>query len=198
MNEGNSSDPMSYPKKGSINRIIYKIPLMLWRIGFGPFLSHPNRGGKKMLVITTRGRKSKLPRHTMVSCIDFDQKNYAISGWWLRSDWIKNIHEDPLVTVQVGLKIYPALARRVVDLEEFRGVARSLFDSGGDSHFKDWLDTLEIAYTLDDLIDKRDLVYIIGFDPVKMEGPAPLLADLIWIWAVFISFLLGFLFFLWK
>jgi len=186
---------MAYPKKGSINRFIYKLPLFLWRLGFGPLLSHPNRGGKKMLVITTRGRKSGLPRHTMVSWIDFDQKNYAVSGWWLRSDWIKNIHEDPLVTVQVGLKIYVAHARRVVDLEEFRGVARSLFESGGDSHFEDWLDTLEIAYTLDDLIDKRDRVHFIGFNPVELEGPAPLTADLIWIWAVVISILLGLVFF---
>ena len=197
MNEGSSSDPMAYPKKGSINRIIYKTPLLLWRLGFGPVLSHPNRGGKKMLVITTRGRKSKLPRHTMVSCIDFDRKNYAISGWWLQSDWIKNIHEDPLVTVQFGLNIYSAHARRVVDLEEFRGVTRSLFESGGDSHFKEWLDTLEIAYTVDDLIDKRDLVHFIGFDPVEQEGPAPLTANLIWIWAVAFSLLLGWLFFIW-
>ena len=151
-----------------------------------------------MLVITTRGRKSKIPRHTMVSGINFDNRNYTISGWWLRSDWIKNIHEDPLITVQVGFKIYAAHARQVVDLEEFQGVAQSLFDSGGDSHLKEWLDTLEIAYTLDDFIEKRNLVHIIGFDPVEMEGPAPLTANLIWIWAVFISFMLASLFFLWN
>lgn len=197
MNEGNSSGPMAYPRKGSLNWIKYKTPLLLWRLGFGPYLSHPNRGGKRMLLITTRGRKSKLPRHTMVSCIDFDRKNYAVSGWWRRSDWIKNIHEDPLVTVQLGLRIYSAHARRVVDPEEFRGVAGSLFDSGGDSHFKDWLDTLDIAFTLDDLLIKRDRVHFIGFDPVDMEGPAPLTANLIWIWAVVLSLLLGWLFFIW-
>ena len=186
-----------YPKKRSVNRLIYKLPLLLWRLGFGPFLSHPARGGRKMLVVTTLGRKSKLPRHTMLSHIVFKNKDYVISGWWQRADWVKNFHKDPLVTVQVGLKIYAAHARRVVDLEEFRGVARNLFDSGGDSHFKDWLDALEIAYTLDDLIDKKDMVYFIGFDPVEMEGPPPLLADLIWIWAIIISFLLGLFFFFW-
>ena len=198
MAEENHPGSLAYPKKRSLNRLIYKLPLLLWRLGFGPYLSHPNRGGKRMLVLTTRGRKSKLPRHTMMSCINFDQKNYAISGWWLRSDWIKNIHEDPLVTVQIGFKIYAANARKVVDLEEFRGVAQSLFDSGGDSHFKEWLDTLEITNTIDDFIDKRDLVHFIGFDPVELEGPAPLTANLIWVWAVFISFMLGLFFFLWK
>lgn len=189
--------PLPYPKKGSINRFIYKLPLLLWRMGFGSFLSHPARGGRKMMVVTTLGRKSGLPCHTMVSRIDFDQKDYAISGWWLRSDWTKNIHEDPLVTIQVGLKIYAAHARRVVDLEEFRSVAHSLFESGGDSHFEDWLDTLEIAHTLDDLIDNKDRVNFIGFDLVDMEGPSPLTANLIWIWAVLFSLLLGWLFFVW-
>jgi len=197
MDNEDHSGSMSYPKKGSINRLFYKLPLLLWRLGFGPYLSHPARGGKKMMVITTRGRKSELPRHTMVSCIDFNQKNYAVSGWWRQSDWVKNFQKDPLVTVQVGLKIYAAHARRVVDLEEFRGVARSLCDSGGDSHFKDWLNALDIAHTPDDLIDKKDRVDLIGFDPVDMEGPAPLTADLLWIWAVLLSVLLGWLFLIW-
>ncbi len=197
MSDRKTFGSLTYPQKGSFNRFFYKFPLLLWRMGFGPFLSHPNRGGKRMLVITTLGRKSGLPRHTMVSRIDFDQKNYAVSGWSLRSDWIKNIHKNPLVTVQLGLKIYAAHARRVVDLEEFRGVARSLFKSGGDSHFEDWLDTLDIANTLDDLIDKRDRICLIGFDPVDMEGPTPLNADLLWVWAVLLSLLLGWLFFIW-
>jgi len=72
-----------------------------------------------------------------------------------------------------------------------------LFDSGGDSHFKEWLDTLKIANTLDDLIDNKNRVYFIGFDPVDMEGPAPLTANLIWIWAIVFSLLLGWLFFVW-
>lgn len=188
-------DSLHYPKKGSLNRVIYKLPLLLWRLGFGPFLSHPARGGRKMLVVTTLGRKSKLPRHTMVSCIDFDQKVYTISGWWLRSDWVKNFHKDPLVTIQAGGKVYSALASRVEDLTELRGVAQALFDSGGDSHFVEWLDGLGIEQNLDDLIKKRDLVFIIGFDPVDMEGPPSLFADLLWIWAVVISLLLGLVFF---
>jgi deazaflavin-dependent oxidoreductase (nitroreductase family) len=189
---------LPYPKKGSINRFIYKLPLLLWRLGFGPFLSHPARGGRKMLVVTTLGRKSKRPRHTMLSYTVFDKKHYVISGWGLRSDWVRNLQADPLVTIQVGYKIYSAYARKVEDLEESKGVAQNLFDSGGDSHFGSWLDALEIEQNLNDLINKRQRVYFVGFDPADIIGPDPLTADLIWIWAVFISFLLGLFFFLWN
>lgn len=187
---------MDYPKKGSLNRFIYKLPLLLWRLGFGPFLSNSSRGGKKMMVVTTRGRKSKLPRHTMVSCIDFNQKNYAVSGWWQQADWVRNFHVDPLVTVQSGGLIYSALARRVEEINEIKGVAQALFDSGGDSHFGAWLESLGIKKDLDDLIDKRDLVYFVGFDRSPSDGPDPLSADLLWVWAIIISFLLALLFLL--
>ncbi len=189
--------PMPYPKKGSINRIIYKLPLLLWRIGFGPILSHPARDGKKMMVVTTRGRKSNLPRHTMVSCIDFDQKHYAIAGWSQQADWVKNFLSDPLVTVQSEGRIYSAEARKVEDLIELRGVAQALFDSGGDSHFRNWLDSLDIEPNLNDLMRVRDQFYFVGFDPKKTRGPDALEADLLWIWAVIFSLLLGFLFFIW-
>lgn len=197
MAEKDQPGSMAYPGKGSLDRLVYRLPLLLWRMGFGPALSHPARGGRKMMVVTTRGRKSMLPRHTMVSNIYFDQKDYAVSGWRLRSDWVKNLQNDPVVTIQSGGRIYSARARRIEDDPEFQGVAQSLFESGGDSHFGDWLDTLGIDHTLADLLNKKDLVYLIGFDRTDEDGPSPLSADLIWIWAVLISFILGLIFFLW-
>jgi len=187
---------MDYPKKGSLNRFIYKLPLLLWRLGFGPFLSHSSRGGKKMLVVTTLGRKSKQPRHTMLSNIVFKNKDYVISGWWCQADWVKNFHEDSLVTIQSGARIYSAHAKRVEDLDEIRGVAQSLFDSGGDSHFGAWLNALEIEPNLNDLMKKRERIYFVGFDPTEIIGPDPLSADLLWVWAIIISFLLALLFLL--
>jgi len=197
MNNSNNSGSLAYPDEGTLSRVIYKLPLFLWRLGFGPFLSHPSRGGRKMMVVTTLGRKSGLPRHTMVSGIDYNQRNYAVSGWWLRSDWVKNFHENPLVTVQAGMRIYAAHARRVEELDEFRGVARALLESGGDSHFEEWLEDLQIGHDVEDLVNNRERVHFVGFDPVEMEGPDPLSADLMWIWAVLISLLLGLVFFLW-
>jgi deazaflavin-dependent oxidoreductase (nitroreductase family) len=186
---------MTYPRRGTLNRILYRIPLVFWRLGFGGYLSNPARGGSKMLVVTTRGRKSGLPRHTMLSYILNNGKEYVASGWGVRSDWVKNIQADPLVTIQAGGRIYSAHAKRLVDPVEFQGAARSLFDSGGDSHFEDWLDSLGIEHNINDFLEKQDRVYLMGFERVEEDGPDPLLADLLWIWAVLFSLLLGFIFF---
>ena len=187
---------MTYPARGTINRILFKIPLIVWRLGFGGYLSSPARGGSKMLVLTTRGRKSGLPRHTMLSYILSEGEEYVASGWGTRSDWTKNILADPLVTVQARGRIYSAKIRRVTDLEEFTSAAKSLLDSGGDSHLEPWLEWMGIENDLDDFVNKRDRAYFFGFDSTEDEGPDPLPADLLWIWAVIFSLLLGLVFYL--
>ena len=149
-----------------------------------------------MLVLTTRGRKSGLPRHTMLSYILSEGKEYVASGWGTRADWTKNILADPLVTVQARGRIYSAEIRRISELEEFKDVAKSLLDSGGDSHLEPWLDLMGIDNDLNDFVNKRDRAFFYGFDPVDDEGPTPLRADLLWIWAVIFSLLAGLLFYM--
>lgn len=175
---------MTYPRRGTLNRLLFKTPLVLWRLGLGPLLSSPALGGSKMLALTTWGRVSGLPRHTMLSYTLFEGRPYVVSGWGLKSDWVRNLVEDPAVTVQVGRETTRARAYRVVDQAECRGVGGSLFDSGGDSHFEDWLTSLGIASDLDDLVAKRERVYIIGFDPAEVETPPALKVDLAWVWVI--------------
>ncbi len=181
---------MAYPKKGTFNHLLYKTPLLLWRTGMGPLLSHPKLRGSRMLALTTLGWKSGLPRHNMLSCASVGGKDYVCSGWGKRSDWVKNILANPQVTVQVGRKGYTARAHRVQDQEEFSLVAEEMFLTGGDSHFKPWLESYGIQYDLEDMITKRDRLYVFGFDPVEGPGPEPLPADLRWIWLLLIALIL--------
>jgi deazaflavin-dependent oxidoreductase (nitroreductase family) len=176
---------MTYPSKGTIDRLMYKIPLILWRTGLGTLLSHPRMGGSRMLALTTRGRKSGQPRHTMLSYALAGGKDYVCSGWGKRSDWVRNILQDPLVTVQVGREVYSARAYRVEDLDEFTTVVEEMFRTGGDSHFKPWLASYGINYDREDMIAKRDRLHIFGFKLVEEIGPAPLKADLRWTWLLF-------------
>lgn len=180
-NQNTPINSLPYPGRGTLDRLIYKLPLFLWRLGYGPLLSHPIRGGSRMLVLTVRGRKSGLPRHTMVSHIEVEGQDYILSGWGPRSQWVRNILEDPLVTVQIYRRSYSALIRQVTDREEFSLITEHLFQTGGDSHFKPWLASLEVDFSPQDMIAKRDRVYMFGFDPVDQAGPAPLRADLAWV-----------------
>lgn len=187
----NESGSMTYPRKGTLNRLLFKGPLIWWRMGLGSILSHEAMSGSKMLVLTTWGRKSNMPRHTMLSYSIFKDNEYVASGWGDQTDWYKNFVENPSVTVQVGRKVYSAHARRVTDKNEFEGVGESLFESGGDSHFSSWLESMEIEHELQDLIAKRERVYFVGLDQNDESGPPPLKADLKWLWVIMLIILIG-------
>jgi deazaflavin-dependent oxidoreductase (nitroreductase family) len=201
-----TSGPMTYPNRGSLNRLMFKTPLIWWRSGLGSIL------GRSMLVLTTWGRKSHHPRHTMLSYTPMQDCIYIEAGWGEGCDWYQNLQADPHVTLQVwseqvtrqkGEVVIPILARRVTDEAEFRAVAGRLFETGGDSHFKPWLRSLGIDYDFDDLAAKRERVHQVALDlqPIDLNRkalpdgyPPPMETDLKWVWAVMaVSFWLGWL-----
>jgi deazaflavin-dependent oxidoreductase (nitroreductase family) len=186
-----SSRSMTYPKKGTLNRLIFKGPLIWWRMGLGLILSHKAMAGNKMLVLTIWGRKSHKPRHTMLSYIVAGEKEYVCSGWGGNSDWYKNIAVNPQVTVQVGRKIYAAKARRVQDIDEFTTITRELFETGGDTHFKNWLESFGIEFNQQDMLEKRERLYLVAFDPSEEPGPPSMPVDLKWVWVVIATILVG-------
>ena len=136
MNDGflqEMTGAMTYPRRGTANRSIFKAPILLWRMGLGPVL------GKHMLVLSTWGRKSMIPRHTMLSYYEHIGSFYVLSGWGEKSDWYQNITSNPAVTVQTDKITTNAIARRVEQIDEYRLVMQALLDGGGDSHFEPWL-----------------------------------------------------------
>ena len=173
-----ASGPMTYPARWSLNRLLFKSPVIWWRMGLRPVL------WRKMILVTTWGRKSRLPRHTMLSYTLHAGKAYLISGWGARTDWYQNTEVDPHTTAQLGGSPYAAIARRVEEAEEFATAMQIMLRSGGDSHFRPWLKSLDIEYDLDDLLAKRERVFWVALDPTDQAGPPPLRSDLTWVWAV--------------
>jgi len=175
---------MTYPEKGTLNRLLFKSPLLWWRMGLGKLLSHTALSGYKMLVLTSWGRKSHKPRHTMLSYVLMGDRVYVSSGWGVRTDWYKNILANPHVTVQVGGRVYSARARRVQDIDEYTNIAREMFSTGGDTHFVSWLESFGIEPDLQDFISKRERLVLVAFDKSEENGPPPMPIDLKWLWGV--------------
>jgi deazaflavin-dependent oxidoreductase (nitroreductase family) len=204
--EQDTHGAMTYPAKGTFNRWMFKTPLIWWRMGLGSLL------GRTMMVLTTWGRKSHQPRHTMVSFTQLAGRIYIGAGWGERCDWYQNLQADPHVTIQLyapsitgknGVVALPALARRVVDEDEFRLIAQRLLETGGDTHFKPWLSSLGVAYDCEEMVAKRQRIHQLALDPQIIEPGSPVQrsdfppampADLKWVWAIMAgSFCLGWL-----
>ncbi len=82
---------------------------LLYRAGLGPFL------GRFILLLTTTGRRSGLPRITPLQYEEVDGVLYVGSARGVKADWFRNISCNPRVRVQVGSRAFEAAAEAVTD-----------------------------------------------------------------------------------
>jgi deazaflavin-dependent oxidoreductase (nitroreductase family) len=92
---------------------IFKIPLLFHRIGLDILIP------QWILIITTTGRRSGLPRTTPLG-FSFDPNRAAfvvMSGWEGRTDWYRNARANPKVRVWALGKEFAAVAEPASELE---------------------------------------------------------------------------------
>ncbi len=91
-------------------RWLARFPIWLYRVRLGWVL------GKRFLMITHIGRKSGLPRKTVLEVVSHNTMTntyYIAAGFGERADWFLNLTKTPQVRVQVGLQQWEARAERL-------------------------------------------------------------------------------------
>lgn len=98
---------------GPVFKWIFKIPILYYKLGLGWMI------GRRLLLLTTTGRRTGKPRQTPLEYVHNPQDNsYRVSpGWGGNTDWYKNLCRDPHVTVQVGRRKFHAVAQPAPDEE---------------------------------------------------------------------------------
>ena len=101
--------PNSHPQPSrDLSKRLMRSPMLLYQLGWDPLLNW-----LPLLILTTKGRKTELPRYAVVEYRRHGSKYYIVSGWGATTDWHRNIQQDPRVTIQHGPHIYDALAQPV-------------------------------------------------------------------------------------
>ncbi|GHO59488.1 nitroreductase family deazaflavin-dependent oxidoreductase [Ktedonobacter robiniae] len=98
----------THPPRG-FARILWRLPLWLYRLHLGWLLQ------SRFLLLTHIGRKSGLPRTTVLEVIRADKtagKYTVFSGWRKQSDWVKNVEKTPQVKIQIGNHSFHAQTTR--------------------------------------------------------------------------------------
>lgn len=97
-----------------LSRLFYRAPILLYRIGLGWVL------GERFLLLHHTGRKSGLPRETVLEVVRHDEETdtYIVaSGFGEKSDWFKNIQHNPQVEIEVGRRHLQVTAERLTPEE---------------------------------------------------------------------------------
>jgi deazaflavin-dependent oxidoreductase (nitroreductase family) len=74
------------------------------------------------VLLTTRGRKTGLPREVLLPCTRFDGTILVMSTYGERSDWMRNLRREPRVQVTQRGRVVGARAEVVEDLARKRAL----------------------------------------------------------------------------
>ena len=91
-------------------RLIKWPPRILYAIGLGPLY------GRLVLLLTTTGRKSGLPRVTPLQYEEISGAIHVASARGSNADWFRNILADPRVEVRVRSRRFSGVAEPITDL----------------------------------------------------------------------------------
>ncbi len=163
-----------YPQGKRAFRRFQRMPLLLWRLGLARLV------GRRLMVLTTVGRRSGLTRHAMVTYYRVGSKKYVYSGYGPRSDWFHNLEAQPRVTIQTIDGTESALARRVTEPCELTQVLRiiqSAYPASAAMLKENWGDR---PLTDEAIAADAYRFYLVAFDATDKPTPLPLDEDLRW------------------
>jgi deazaflavin-dependent oxidoreductase (nitroreductase family) len=99
---------------GRLALAIFRLPLPLYRHGWGWLLGHT------FLLLVHAGRKTGKPHSIVAMALTFDQETHEAvicSGWGENTDWLRNIRVRPALEVQIGRESFTPTQRFLTEDE---------------------------------------------------------------------------------
>lgn len=103
-----------YPPTG-LKRWFFRAPVWIYRARLGFLFGH------RMLYLVTRGRRSGLPRETVLEATQYDpiaRMVVVVSGWAQRADWYRNLQAGPAIEIRIGGRRFPSPPMRFLDSDQ--------------------------------------------------------------------------------
>lgn len=164
---------LGFGPSNSAMKALLKAPLLAWRLGLGRIL------GRRLMIMTSKGRKSGLSRRTAVEFYEHNGRKYVFSLRGTNTDWYRNLAADPHMTIQTAEGTEQVKARRVT---ENREVGEAYDFLAAIPVMKQWAAALGIPFSRESVIANKDRFILVSFDPTTDPTPPPLKPDLGWIW----------------
>lgn len=90
-------------RPGRIARLVFRLPLPLYRFGFGWVLGHT------FLQLTHVGRRTGKPHEAVAMVLAHDQRGdeaVICAVWGPRTDWVRNLRAGKALRVQIGTESF--------------------------------------------------------------------------------------------
>lgn len=161
-------------------RYFNRFMLLLWRLGFGPWVNGWPTVGGRIMVLTHTGRKSGVRRRTPVNYAEIGGDLYCTAGFGHVSDWYRNLRANPQVEVWLPHGWWAATATDVTDRSDSLPILRQVLINSGFAARAVGIDPVRISdEELRTVTAEYRLVQIRRTAPCTGEGGP---GDLAWIW----------------
>lgn len=93
-----------------LNRLGFRLPIWFYKVGLGGLF------GKRFVCLTHTGRKSGLPRQTVLEVVRYEADSGACvvaAGFGDASDWVRNVTSDPHIVFMIGRLSKMGLAEKL-------------------------------------------------------------------------------------
>jgi deazaflavin-dependent oxidoreductase (nitroreductase family) len=182
-----------YPDR--VGRWLLRLPLLIYQLGLGDVAN-----AARIMVLTTRGRKTGLPRHTPIEYRRHGSKIYVVSVWGEQPHWYQNLRAHEPVTVQQGHSQFSARAQLVTNSGEallvlhlFRRANPLVYDA----ILRRMSEREDIApRTLPEITDQIVIVRLMP-EPGASDLP-PVPNSLVWVWPVGLALGGAFMLLMWT
>jgi deazaflavin-dependent oxidoreductase (nitroreductase family) len=107
-------------KPGRLALAVFRLPLPLYRHGWGGLLGHT------FLLLVHAGRKTGKPHSAVAMVLRYDRQTHEAvicSAWGQDTDWIRNIRARPALQVQIGRQSFTPQQRFLSEDESLAVVA---------------------------------------------------------------------------
>jgi deazaflavin-dependent oxidoreductase (nitroreductase family) len=101
-------------RPGRVARAVFRLPLPLYRRGWGSLLGHT------FLLVAHPGRRTGKRRETVAMTLTYDGRTHeavVCSAWGKNTDWIRNIRAHPALEIQIANESYVPEQRFLSDDE---------------------------------------------------------------------------------
>lgn len=170
---------IAYPT--GIVRLAALSPVALYRVGLGWLVAM-----LPILILTTRGRNTRMPRFTPLEYRRHGSMIYVISAWGERANWYQNLIAFPYGTIKIGRRTYSVQASAV---EEQSEAVRALYLFRNSVPFLSYEHIYEPFNTPDEvanlarLNEIADQFVIVRLDILDEPLALPAVpSDRVWIW----------------
>jgi deazaflavin-dependent oxidoreductase (nitroreductase family) len=154
--------------------------LLMWRLGWGPWINYAPKIGGRIMVLTHIGRKSGQPRRTPVNYALVDGDVYCTAGFGKISDWYRNVKANPNVEIWLPDSWWQGVAEEVTDPQERLPLLREVLINSGFAAFAAGINPYHLT---DEALDKITA----GYSLLRIHRTAARTGpggpgDLWWVW----------------